>query len=345
MSRRRRQTALALVAVLLAGGTRRMWGQGITISVQATADSISPAPAIIVTGSPIAADLQPATLTLELSRTASFSTPFFVRSTAGVTGSFVVDQLMPEHSIIHFRARVFDASGAVREQRIDSFPVRSWLRLVSPTVASNNVLFTRQPRFVWSTPAITLPPGPWEYEISIINTRTGAEDFRYRATDTSFVLPNPIDACTSYKWRVSARAQNGGPNDQITVASPGTFVVQSAECPTTTIFYQNFPNPFGGGAPDLTCFWFDLAHRSTVTLTIYDVRLHEVRKIIPGAIRAQLDSGAYGRENGSSQSGCDDRVAWDGRDDNGRTVPPGVYIAVFVGDGVRSTRKILFRGR
>ena len=68
MSRRRRQTALALVAVLLAGGARRTWGQGITISVQATGDSISPAPAIIVTGSPIPPDLQPATLTLELRR-------------------------------------------------------------------------------------------------------------------------------------------------------------------------------------------------------------------------------------------------------------------------------------
>jgi len=322
-----------------------MPGQDITIRVQTVADSISPAPAITVAGTPLPPDLGTPTLTLEMSLNASFSAPFFVRSTTGVSGSFFVDRLMPEHAIVHFRARVFDAAGAVREQRIDSFPVRSWLRLVSPTVASNNVLFTRTPRFVWSSPPITLPPGPWGYQLSIVNTRTGIEDFVYNTGDTSFVLPNPIDACTSYKWRVSARAQSGGPNDQTVVASPGTFVVQSAECPATTIFYQNFPNPFGGGASDLTCFWFDLAHRSTVTLTIYDLRLRPVRRIIPGAIRAALDSGAYGRENGSSQSGCDDRIAWDGRDDSGRGVPPGVYIAVFVGDGVRSTRKVLFRGR
>jgi hypothetical protein len=345
MSRRRRPTALAVVALLLFGGTRPMWGQDITIRVRTVADSISPAPAITVLGTPLPPDAGQATLTLEMSLNASFSAPFLVRSTTGVNGSFFVDRLMPEQAVVHLRARVFDASGAVREQKIDSFPVRSWLRLVSPTVASNNVLFTRQPRFTWSSPEITLPPGPWAYQLSIVNTRTGIEDFVYNTGDTSFVLPNPIDACTSYKWRVFARAQSGGPNDQLVVASPGTFVIQAAECPTTTIFYQNFPNPFGGGGSDITCFWFDLAHRSTVTLTVYDLRLREVRKIIPGAIRAALDSGAHGRENGSSESGCDDRISWDGRDDNGRTVPPGVYIAVFVGDGVRSTRKILFRGR
>jgi hypothetical protein len=46
----------------------------------------------------------------------------------------------------------------------------------------------------------------------------------------------------------------------------------------------------------------------------------------------------------SAQTGCDDRLSWNGRDDAGRTVPSGVYVAVFKGDHVRQSVKILYRG-
>jgi hypothetical protein len=343
----RRLAALALVSGLLAGGARMVSAQGISIRfVPTVSDSISPAPSIEVQGTPVPVTSQPSTVTLEASREPLFRAPFLVRSAPGSFATFVVDSLLPERTRIYFRARVIDALGGVREQKVDSFPVRSWLRLVEPVAASNNVVFSDKPRFVWSSPAITLPPGLWQYEITIIDTRTN-NPFQgpNRTSDTSYVFPTPLDACTSYKWRVTARAINGGPNDQVTITAPGTFVIQSPECPSLTLFYQNFPNPFGRGAlSESTCFWFDLAHRSTVTLTIYDIRLHEVRKIVPAPNGlAQLDSGAYGRQL-NSQSGCDPSFAWDGTDDRRHPVPPGVYIAVFVADGVRSTKKILYKG-
>jgi hypothetical protein len=121
-------------------------------------------------------------------------------------------------------------------------------------------------------------------------------------------------------------------------------VIQTPECPTATFFYQNFPNPFGRGLQPNTCFWFDLAHRATVSLNIYDLRGRHVRTIVPGAtIAAQLDSGAYGRQSGTD-GGCDTRLQWDAKDANGRPVPPGAYIAVFTADGLRSTIKLLYRG-
>jgi hypothetical protein len=144
---------------------------------------------------------------------------------------------------------------------------------------------------------------------------------------------------------VTARATNGGSKDQIVVASPGTFVIQTAECPTATIFYQNFPNPFGHGAmSDVTCFWFDLARDADVKLTIYDIRLRVVRSIVPGTSSGHFASGAYGRQGGSG-GGCDPHFSWDGRDNTGRLVPSGVYIAAFEADGVRTTKKILFLGQ
>lgn len=346
MRRWRRSAALALASALIVGGARAGSAQGITIRViPTTSDSISPGPVIEVQGAPAPIPSQPSTVTLELSREPLFRAPFLVRSEVGAAASFVVESLLPERTEIYFRARIIDASGVVVAQKVDSFPVRSWLRLVDPVAASNNVVFTNKPRFVWSSPAISLPPGPWQYEITIFNTRTG---IRFQGpnltSDTSYVFPTPLDACTSYKWSVLARATNGGPNDQVMIAAPGTFVIQSPECPSLTLLYQNFPNPFGRGAlSGTTCFWFDLAHRSTVTLTIYDIRLHEVKKIVPGGLATRLDSGAYGRQP-DSQSGCDTRLSWDGTDGRGHTVPPGVYLAVFVADGVKSTKKILFKG-
>jgi hypothetical protein len=345
MKQWRRSAALALVSTLLAGGAQMASAQDIVVRITPTvADSMTPAPVIEVQGTPVSPT--PSTVTLELSREPLFRVPFLVRSASGTVATFNVDSLLPERTVIYFRARVIDALGVVREQKVDSLPVRSWLRLVDPIAASNNVVFSNRPRFVWSSPSISLPPGPWQYVITILKTKDGSLERSIGVNDTSFVPVTPLDACTSFKWRVTARAVNGGPNDQVTISAPGTFVIQSPECPSLTLFYQNFPNPFGRGAlSPSTCFWFDLAHRSTVTLTIYDIRLHEVRKIVPApaGLATQLDSGAYGRQL-NSQSGCDPRLSWDGTDDRQRPVPPGVYIAVFVADGVRSSKKILFKG-
>jgi hypothetical protein len=344
MSRTRRLAALALGATLILGRGIVASAQDITIRVPAIADSISPAPEIVVQGTPLPIALQPSIVQLEFFTDPSLAgAPFLVRNATGASASFLVPQLLPERTRVFLRARVIDAAGVVRQQTVAMFTVRSWLRLVDPIAATNNVLFTRQPRFVWSSPAITLPPGPWEYQLFIVNTRTGNVDQQPRAiSDTSFVPTTPLEACTSYSWRVQARAISGTPTDQVIVSSPGTFVIQTAECPSATIFYQNFPNPFGRGTlGDRTCFWFDLLRRATVRLTVYDLQLHEVRRVIPPA---QMDSGAYGRQNSANQSGCDNRFSWDGRDNNGRQVPAGVYIAVFIADGVRSTKKILYKG-
>jgi len=344
MTVRRRAAALASGMSIVLGGLRVAAAQSVNLSLAVVQDSISPAPAVLVEGTPGPQDLAPYTITLEVALEPQFRAPVFVGSSASLSATFAIDSLLPERKIASFRARIIDRTGAVHEI-IRSFPVHSWLRLISPTRAINDVLFTRRPTFAWSSPGITLPPGPWSYDITITNIATGR--FEQRATsDTTFVPPDPLDACTSYRWSVHARAVNGGSHDEITLNSPGTFVIQSAECPTATIFYQNFPNPFGRGAlQPMTCFWFDLAHRSTVKLTIYDLRLRPVKRIVPGILPAQLDSGAYGRQSVGTDGGCDARLSWDGTDDGGRPVPPGVYIAVFEADRFRSTKKIVYRGR
>lgn len=343
---RRALAAIALAVIGLGGAGRAARAQAIHVVLSPVSnDSTSPAPVISVSATPVSTELQPSTMQLELARDAQFRAPFLVRSTPGLTAQYVVDSLLPEKTRVYVRARLFDRFGTVRAEEVTSYPVRSWLALVSPTRASE-VLFTRQPQFVWNSPPITLPPGPWIYTLTIFNVgRNKVEQQATALRATQYVPEVPLDACTSYRWSVTARAENGGPNDQITLNSTGTFVIQARECPSATIFYQNFPNPFGLGAlSGKTCFWFDLAHRSTVKLAIYDLRLHEVKRLVPGALPAVLDSGAYGRQGAADQGGCDPRLQWDGRDDAGRTVPPGAYIAVFEADGKRESKKLVFKG-
>jgi hypothetical protein len=322
--------------------------QSLTLFVSGvTADSTSPAPSMTLT--PVGLDRfnGPITITLELSLDAAFRAPFYVNVTDDPATSFHLDSLLTEHERVFFRARAIDGSGLIVAQAFASYPVRSWLRLVDPARATGTPLTTRTPRFVWSSPPITVPPGLWIYDLSVINSATGqVELVAPGIQDTSYVFPDSLQSSTSYRWQVHARTENGPQNQQVTVTSAGTFVITSSDQPTFTLFYPNFPNPFGQGArAATTCFWFDLAHPSTVSLVIYDVRLRKVRTIVPGILGAgRLPVGAYGRLNVSAQTGCDDRIAWDGRDDTGRYVPVGVYYAVFNGDGVRQTVKMLYKG-
>lgn len=339
---RRRCAALALVVGLMAGVAGRGFAQAVTVTMAVVNDSISPAPQILVQGTPGPPANAPYSVTLEVALEPLFVAPIAVRSSSNLDASFQLDSLLPEHAIVYFRGRIFDRFGNVHEQ-VRSFPVRSWLKLVSPTRSVNDVLFSRQPTFTWSSPPVTLPPGPWTYLVTITNTANGQNN-QYTANDTTFIPPSPLQACTSYRWNVHAQMVNGPASNQTTANSPGTFVIQTKECPTATFFYQNFPNPFGAGLQANTCFWFDLAHRANVSLNVYDLRGRHVRTIVPGLLPAQLDSGAYGRQTGT-ESGCDTRLQWDARDALGRPVPPGAYIAIFTADGLRSTIKILYRGQ
>ena len=67
------------------------------------------------------------------------------------------------------------------------------------------------------------------------------------------------------------------------------------------------PNPFRGN----TQLRFALRHDEPVHLSVYDVAGRRVRTLIDGP-RAM---------------GSEVRATWDGTDDHGRRVPPGIYVA------------------
>jgi hypothetical protein len=90
--------------------------------------------------------------------------------------------------------------------------------------------------------------------------------------------------------------------------------------PRVTAFHGVRPNPFAGQ----TTVAFDLARPARVSVEVYSPAGARVRRIAGAAFEA-------GRH----------RVAWDGRDDAGRSVPAGVYFIRFESDGVTRSEKAL----
>jgi len=97
--------------------------------------------------------------------------------------------------------------------------------------------------------------------------------------------------------------------------------------PTSTLLYQNFPNPFPAAGRDSTCLWFDVATTGMVELDILDLRGNHVRRFVPGPdFPAILPAAGTARLCGGGGI-CDPRLMWDGRADDGHPLPAGVYLA------------------
>jgi len=90
--------------------------------------------------------------------------------------------------------------------------------------------------------------------------------------------------------------------------------------PVTSSLSVAYPNPFN----PVTTLRYDLAEAGEVRLTIYNVAGQVVRRL------------ASGRQVAGQYS-----VIWDGRDDAGRAVATGVYLARLEAGAFRQTQKML----
>jgi hypothetical protein len=221
--------------------------------------------------------------------------------------------------------------------------VPSWVSLDVLNDPSGTQVADPQPEFRWTAMELPGPAGPFTFELQILSDREGEviqsypdlEEEHYRIGDQlPFNLP--------LRWRVIAQARAGSAD---TVASAGPFVVIGGANPPVTILYQNFPNPFPN--PDEgtweTRIWFDLARTSVVELAVFDMRGRMVRSLIPGrgCGPTELPLGLYGWEDGPSSDPCT-AFAWDGEDESGRRVSPGVYLLRLRAGGVVKVRRVVY---
>ncbi len=307
-----------------------------------TLPSVTPAFTVRATGFGPA---RPFLITLQIATSADFIGALALDSTFTSPDSVVAVQVtrpLPSESQVYWRARVRALAGPVFESAIGAAHlVPRWLTLKQPLTGN---LETRLPLFIWSSAPITRLAGPWLYDIEITSggrPQGGAAGL----TDTTFRPPAELQANTSYRWNVRAYLRGG---ESIRVASLASFLVVDPTLPTTTIFYQNFPNPFPSATAFSTCFWFDIGEPGgRVSLDVLDLRGNLVRTLIPGPDgQSTFAAGRYGRGSPGAGSNCDNRFVWDATANDGRTVAKGIYLVKFqLGSTAPSIRRILFLGR
>lgn len=338
--------AVALATALVALSAARASGQLATLPLPG-GDSISAAPFLQAHTAGVQDSIRPITLQLEIANSPDFALPVYTAAAQGDTATFLLPHLLRQHTTVYFRLRGITAGGRVFSEEVSSARfVEDWLSLSSPNGYNNVSVATDRPTFVWHSSHIATPPGPWIYDLRVINAKTNAVDFLGQSlTDTTFTVPaGVLQAQTSYRWSVVARALQGTAVDTVAVDSHATFVILGTA--RTTLLYQNFPNPFPSPTSSTTCFWFDLARSDFVHLDIYNLRGEPVKTIVPGPDQGgSLAAGEYGRNLDQGQSGCDPRFQWDGTDANGRTVPAGIYFVRLRAKGVDLMKKIVFMGR
>lgn len=89
---------------------------------------------------------------------------------------------------------------------------------------------------------------------------------------------------------------------------------------TDFVLYQNFPNPFNG----ITTIRYDVPEETTVSLTIYSVLGEKVKSLIDGTCMVGQN-----------------KIPWDGKNDNGYHLPSGVYFVTFRTPYFTKTSKII----
>ncbi len=336
---------LSAAMVLLAGTTKAQTSGTAVVNGPAGNPIHDGTPAFTITTSGFLPTELPLSIELQVATAADFSSLFADTTVSGTSASIVIPRLLPPKINIWWRARIRTAQGAnVVTNAVGPSATSPWLTLISPNGLNGTTVDTTLPAFLWTAVATHPPVTPWNFVIVVSLKSSGFPTITGSLTDTTYTPLSPLETNTSYLWTVTAHLPSTG--DSVKVQSFSTFVIQNSSAPLATVLYQNFPNPFPNSRISTTCIWFDLKNQSNVHIDILDLHGNHVAVITPGrGLGPVFPPGQYGRVAPNSDSGCDDRLTWDGRDDTGRTVPPGVYLIRFVGDGVTSIKKVLFKGR
>lgn len=341
------------VAALLCGGAfvtlpRLLSGQSVVVDGPTAVVLPSLTPSLVVRALGFA-NQRPLRVRVQIATTVDFAVASVVAdvsvSTSDTTIAVQITRALPSEATVYWRASVQGTTGVVAESPITGpRTVPAWLTLIAPNSPSGDIFDVRRPLFVWKSARVTPAAGPWAYTLEITNGGR-PEQGAAGLLDTTFRASTNLQANTSYRWSVRASLPNG---DVVRVASLASFLIVDPPLPTTTILYQNFPNPFPSASAFSTCFWFDVGEPGgRVTLDVLDLRGNVVRTIVPALDGVtQFPAGRYGRGVPGAGSNCDNRFVWDGTASDGRTVAPGAYVARFhSGTGAPTFRRIVFKGR
>ena len=291
--------------------------------------------------------VEPDTVHLQVGIDTALATIIF-DTTVTATSAVSLPRAVTAGTRLYWRATARSALGTSESiRRIGPLVVPAWVTLLTFNAPSGESIADSQPLFAWHAPQVVSPPGPMTFDVSVYPASEGPTQSVVMArglTDTTYRPSTPLEKNLPFRWQVVAHV---GPTDSAVVTSVGTFLVLDQAAPATTILFQNFPNPFPNRALGVatSCIWFDIAAPGNVRLEIFDIRGRLVRRIVPSAqLPSQFDTGRYGRPAGDAPGTCDARFAWDGKDETGAYVRPGVYLYRLTAPGFQDTKRIVYLG-
>ncbi len=283
----------------------------------------------------------PVTYRLRVARDTTFAAPV-VDTTLIDVQSYNLRRVLKPGAPLYWRVDATAATGtAASTGRLGPLLVPAWAILTTLSEPTGSVTDSVQPTFTWTSPAVAEPPGPFTYDLFVQHETEPVPEFSAGGLSvTSFRIPQPLERNTAYRWYLVVSARS----DTSLVSSQGTFLILDPSVPAATLLYQNFPNPFPGAGRDSTCLWFDLATTGLVELSVLDLRGNTIRRFVPGPdFPAILPAGRYGRGQPGGST-CDPRLMWDGRADDGRRLPGGVYLYKLKAPGILLFKRIVYRG-
>lgn len=165
-----------------------------------------------------------------------------------------------------------------------------------------------------------LPPKPPQGSFDVrfasqrfaeVFNQTGSQEFPIQVSFAEYPISiewNVRTAATPALLNVGAERVALTDQGSIVVSEPRTavsLIARPSEIPGTVALFQNYPNPFNPS----TEIRYSVAEPSDVTIGVFDLLGKEVQALV----QRELPVGEFA-------------ARWEGKDENGRTMPSGVYV-------------------
>jgi hypothetical protein len=117
---------------------------------------------------------RPITLRLQIAFTQGFTGQLLLDTTVTAdTAAIALTRPLPSGATVFVRASAQSSGGELVFSPPAQRVVPVWLTLISPNDLNGSTLETQRPRFIWRSPMISAPPGPWVYDLQIRNVASG----------------------------------------------------------------------------------------------------------------------------------------------------------------------------